>query len=385
VDFAELDGPGMTIGLDPGATLTALGLMSGTSLDAIDAAIVRTDGLLQVEPVAFRSIRYSPRLRGRLRSVLGATGPSPSLRAVELAMTEAHADIVDILLKENNVSKSNIDIIGFHGHTIDHRPDEGQTWQIGDSRDLSDATGLPVVSAFRLADVAAGGQGAPFAPLYHAARAAGAPKPLAILNVGGVANVTWLGERGTAEEPEILAFDTGPGGAMVDDWMRSRTGAPFDRGGGLANLGTVDEVAIAGLLSDGYFARVPPKSLDRNRFTFEPPPGLATADGAATLTAFTAQAVVAACTFFPVPARHWLVTGGGRHNKTLMTMLSRALEQEVKPVEAVGWNGDALEAEAFAYLAVRSLKGLPLSLPTTTGCAEPMTGGTLWPTPAPSG
>jgi anhydro-N-acetylmuramic acid kinase len=371
----------MTKRIDPGATLTALGLMSGTSLDGIDAAIVRTDGLAHVEPVAFRTIRYSPRLRGRLRSVLGVTGPSHRLRAVELAMTEAHADTVGILLKENRLSISDIDIIGFHGQTIDHRPDVGQTWQIGDSRELSDATGLPVVSAFRRADVAAGGQGAPLAPLYHAARAAGAPKPLAILNIGGVSNVTWLGEGGTAEEPDILAFDTGPGVAMIDDWVRARTGAPFDRDGGLANQGQVDDVALAGLLSDDYFARRPPKSLDRNRFAFKPLPGLATADGAATLTAFTVRAVVAASAYFPVPAKHWLVTGGGRHNKTLMAALGDALGQQVKPVDAVGWNGDALEAEAFAYLAVRSLKGLPLSLPATTGCAEPMTGGTLWPAP----
>ena len=374
----------MTSDVDPAATLTALGLMSGTSLDGVDAAIVRTDGLRHVEPRAFRSVRYSPRLRGRLRSVLGATGPSHSLRSVELAMTAAHADTVEVLLKENNISHLDIDVIGFHGHTIDHRPDEGQTWQIGDSRELAGATGLPVVSAFRRADVAAGGQGAPFAPLYHAARAAGAPKPLAILNVGGVANVTWLGEGGTAEEPEILAFDTGPGVAMIDDWMRARTGAPFDRDGRMAGQGEIDEVALAGLLSGDYFDRAPPKSLDRNAFVFQPLPGLATADGAATLTAFTARTVAAGSAYFPAPAKHWLVAGGGRHNNTLVAMLARALEQGVKPVDVVGWNGDALEAEAFAYLAVRSLKGLPLSLPTTTGCAAPMTGGTLWPAPAPS-
>ncbi len=371
----------MTDQIDPKATLTALGLMSGTSLDGIDAAIVRTDGLGHVEPIAFRTVRYSPRLRGRLRSVLGVASPSHSLRSAELAMTAAHADTIDVLLKENNLTHLDIDVIGFHGHTIDHRPDEGQTWQIGDSRELAAATGLPVVSAFRRADVAAGGQGAPMAPLYHAARTVGAPKPLAVLNIGGVANVTWLGEGGTGEEPEILAFDTGPGVAMIDDWVRARTGAPFDRGGRLAGQGEIDEVVLAGLLSNDYFARVPPKSLDRNAFLFEPLPGLATADGAATLTAFTARAVVLGSARFPVPAEHWLVTGGGRHNKTLLAMLGAALAQPVKPVEVVGWNGDALEAEAFAYLAVRSLKGLPLSLPSTTGCPEPLTGGTLWPAP----
>ena len=158
------------------------------------------------------------------------------------------------------------------------------------------------------------------APLYHAARTVGAPKPLAVLNIGGVANVTWLGEGGTGEEPEILAFDTGPGVAMIDDWVRARTGAPFDRGGRLAGQGEIDEVVLAGLLSNDYFARVPPKSLDRNAFLFEPLPGLATADGAATLTAFTARAVVLGSARFPVPAEHWLVTGGGRHNKTLLAI-----------------------------------------------------------------
>jgi anhydro-N-acetylmuramic acid kinase len=221
--------------------------------------------------------------------------------------------------------------------------------------------------------VAAGGEGAPLAPLYHWARSGALEKPLAVLNLGGVGNVTWLG----AEADTMLAFDTGPANALIDDWALTHTGEPVDRDGALARAGQVDQRRLRRFLAHPYFQRKPPKSLDRDDFAGFVPTGLSPADGAATLTAMTAAAVARAAEHFPVPVRRWLVTGGGRHNPVLMAELARRLGLPVEPVERAGWDGDALEAQAFAYLAVRSQKGLPLSLPGTTGVPSPMGGGRL--------
>ena len=282
-----------------------------------------------------------------------------------------------------------MDVIGFHGHTILHRPGEGLTRQIGDGALLAGETGIDVIGDFRSADMAGGGQGAPLAPLYHAALAGDlAPdleNPLAVLNVGGVANVTYIGkgvgagigEGGGSGDARLLAFDTGPGNALIDDWMAASMGRTMDEGGRLARGGNVDEGLLSGLLENDYFRRPPPKSLDRGDFAALSVAGLSASDGAATLTAFTAASAKEACRFFPALPRRWLVTGGGRHNRTLMEALTRCLGQPVETVESVGWHGDFLEAQAFAFLAVRSLAGLPLSLPSTTGVAEPTTGGVL--------
>ena len=344
------------------ATLTALGLMSGTSLDGIDAALIRTDGERVYEFGPALTVPYAEDFRRRLRAVLGR---DRGFEAVERDLTLLHAQAVRDLLGE----KDPPDVIGFHGHTVFHRPAEGLTRQIGDGALLARETGVPVVNDFRSADVAAGGEGAPFAPLFHAALAGDLEKPLAVLNVGGVANVTWIGPDGA-----ILAFDTGPGNALIDDWMLASTGRRFDESGALAATGTVDREILEGLLDHPYFLEPPPKSLDRLDFTGDAVAGLSPADGAATLTAFTAAAVKA--DFLPVKPRRWLVCGGGRHNRTLMAMLRDSVGAPVEPVEAVGWQGDSLEAQAFAFLAVRSLKGVPLSLPTTTRVREPVTGGT---------
>ncbi|MFC5356651.1 anhydro-N-acetylmuramic acid kinase [Azospirillum himalayense] len=351
---------------------TVVGLMSGTSMDGIDAALVRTDGERRVEPLAFVTIPYEDGFRADLRSCLGGKG---SVEAVERALTDAHADAVRRLLVEAGVEAATVDLIGFHGHTIFHDPAQRRTWQIGDGAWLARATGIAVVNDFRTADVAAGGQGAPLVPLFHRALADALPRPLAVLNIGGVANVTWIGE-GT---DDVIACDTGPGNALVDDWVLSGQGARYDSGGALAAGGLVDEGALAVLLAHPYFDQPAPKSLDRDAFDPAPVRGLSVKDGAATLTAFTAASVARIVPHLPEAPRRWLVCGGGRHNATLMGMLADRLGVPVDPVEAVGWNGDALEAEAFAYLAVRSRKGLPLSLPSTTGAPRPMTGGRFHP------
>ena len=346
-----------------------IGLMSGTSLDGIDVAFIETDGLEQVKPGPATTAPYDAGLRARLRSVLGGAGPVPG---VERELTEAHMRAVSAFLARYGLAAP--ELIGFHGHTILHRPEQRRTWQIGDGALLARLTGIAVVCDFRSADVAAGGEGAPLVPLYHAALASGLEKPVAVLNLGGVGNLTWIG----AERGAILAFDTGPGNALIDDWAFRHTGTPIDRGGALALQGRADVALLQRFLAHPYFDRAPPKSLDRDDFAGYLPTGLSAADGAATLVAMTAAAVARAAEHFPAPVRRWLVTGGGRHNPALMAELTRRLGLPVAPVESVGWDGDALEAQAFAHLAVRSLKGLPLSLPGTTGVPAPQPGGRLF-------
>ena len=348
----------------------AIGLMSGTSMDGIDAALIRSDGGGAVTMAAFLSLPYDAEMRRSLRSVLGGKGP---VDAVTHALTLRHVEAVRRLLEDAGLPAAAVRVIGFHGHTILHRPQEARTWQIGDGALLAHETGIDVVADLRANDVALGGEGAPLVPLYQAALAAGLERPLAVVNIGGVANVTWIG----AEEDAVLAFDTGPGNALINDWVERHGGEPLDRDGVLAGAGKVDQDALARLLDNPYFGRRPPKSLDRDDFTADAVEGLSLEDGAATLTAFTAATIAKAADHFPHPAGRWLITGGGRHNPTLMADLARRLQAPVEPVEAVGWQGDALEAQAFAYLALRSLAGLPITLPTTTGVSRPASGGQL--------
>ncbi len=357
--------------------LRAIGLMSGTSLDGVDAAWLETDGE-RIGHIGPRlTLPYDDDFRRALRRILDVAPilaeDDPELADVVCRLTDYHARAVESL-------GETADLIGFHGQTILHQPALRRTWQIGDAQLLSRLTGIPVACDFRLADVAAGGQGAPLAPAYHAALAAALPKPLAVLNIGGVSNVTWIGGDG-----EIVAFDTGPGNGPLDDWVFRHTGAAFDRDGALAQAGRPDEAVLAKLLAHSYFSAPPPKSLDRLDFAQSlAASGLAalsTEDGAATLVGFIARSVAAA----RLPARplRWLVTGGGRRNPAIMRALREALayphptrsEGNVLPVEAVGWDGDALEAQCFGFLAARVRAGLPLTYPGTTGAAAPLGGG----------
>ena len=351
--------------------MRAIGLMSGTSLDGIDAALIETDGIDQVATGPSLTRSYPADFREALRAILGATEATDAVRAVERGLTELHAEAVADLRRDHGLDA--IELIGFHGHTILHRPDQRRTWQIGDGALLARMTGVPVVSDFRTADVAAGGEGAPLVPVYHRALVAALPKPLAILNIGGVANVTWIGEG----EADLVAFDTGPGNAPIDDWMRTTAGVGWDEGGAIALGGRIDQDFVARFLDHAFFARRPPKSLDRDDFARFRPDHLSPADGAATLAACTVAAALAARRHLPAAPVRWLVTGGGRHNRALMTGLSAGFNVPVEPVDVMGWNGDALEAQAFGYLAVRSRQGLPLSFPGTTRVPTPQTGGRL--------
>jgi anhydro-N-acetylmuramic acid kinase len=352
------------------AFVWAIGLMSGTSCDGIDAALIHTNGSAIDDFGPTTELPYDGAFRARLQSCFGGKGP---VAAVERELTERHAEAVRQLLVEAGRKPSDIAVVGFHGQTIHHAPAQRQTVQIGDGALLAKLTGIDVVNDFRSADVSAGGQGAPLAPVYHLARAGTLAKPIAVLNLGGVGNVTWIGEDG-----ELLAFDTGPANALLDDWALRHTGKPLDVDGALANSGRPSATALAKLKVDPYFSLPAPKSLDRQHFKALADTalaGLSAVDGAATLVTFTVWSAAEAIRTFPRPAREWLVCGGGRHNPAIMQGLRQALPCPVRSVDEVGWNGDALEAQAFAFMAVRSLHRLPLSFPGTTGVPRPMTGG----------
>ncbi len=349
--------------------LRVIGLMSGTSLDGVDAAWIETDGehIARFGPAL--TLSYDAELRRDLRRLLDL---APDLAADNSFLADAVERLTDRHAEAVAAIGESADLIGMHGQTILHRPAQRRTWQVGDAAGLARRTGLPVAHDFRTADVAAGGEGAPLAPVYHAALAAALEKPIAVLNIGGVANVTWIGADGA-----LLACDTGPGNGPLDDWIARHTGATFDRDGALATAGRVASDVLARLLASPYFVRPAPKSLDRLDFSralaVSGIEALSTADGAATLVAFTAEAVARAP--LPSPPTRWLVTGGGRHNPAIMAALRARLGVAVEPVETVGWDGDALEAQCFAFLAARVDRGLSLSFPGTTGVAAPMPGG----------
>ncbi|KIU29347.1 anhydro-N-acetylmuramic acid kinase [Sphingomonas melonis] len=356
--------------------MLAIGLMSGTSLDGIDAALIETDGEGEVRPLAFRGEPYSDAAREQLAAATALAltfdrpRASPDIVAAGELIDRTHAFAVHKLLRDAGVAAADVAVIGYHGQTVAHRPDRGWTWQIGDGAVLARATGIAVVSDMRSADVAAGGQGAPLLPIYHAALTAGLERPVAVLNLGGVGNVTFVGADGA-----LVAFDTGPANGLIDSWVEAETGARYDADGALAASGHVDEAVLTAMLDHPYFAAPPPKSLDRNDFTIQPARGLSAADGAATLTAFTAATVAEALDQLPARPKRLIVAGGGRHNPTLLRMIGERTGIAPEASDTLGWDGDAMEAEGFAYMAVRTLKGLPISFPGTTGVPHPLPGG----------
>jgi anhydro-N-acetylmuramic acid kinase len=356
---------------------TAIGVISGTSMDGIDVALIHSDGEARLEPGPGATYPYSAEVAAALRAVVAdparAAGP---LGELETAVTDAHVAAVERFLREFAIERSEVEIVGLHGQTVLHRPRERFTRQLCDGGRAAAALAIDVVSDFRSADVAAGGEGAPLAPLYHAAMCANLAKPVMILNWGGVGNVTYLGPAG-----EIVAFDTGPANALIDDFVALRLGASRDEDGRLAAAGRADVEIVAALMRDPYFDRAPPKSLDRNHFhaAARQVERLSDADGAATLAAFTVEATAAAARPFALAPKRWLICGGGRLNPTLMSGLAARLATSVEPIEAIGFNGDVVEAQCFAYLALRSRAGLPISLPTTTGAPRPLTGGRFSP------
>lgn len=352
----------------------ALGTMSGTSLDGVDAAMVLTDGeaVLDFGPSAYRP--YSSAEQAVLRAALGRWPGEPGVAEAAEVVETAHAELLSQF--------EGAELVGFHGQTLAHDPGGRGTHQAGNGALLAEALGLPVVWDFRSADVELGGQGAPLAPFYHFALARRIGKdPVVFLNLGGVGNLTWADPSVPLPEAEgaLFAFDTGPANAPINDLIRRKTGEDFDKGGALAASGKVDGDILKDFLGHPYFFRMAPKSLDRDAFKAlsEAVAALPLPDAAATLTAAAAAAVAAGLPLLPNAPRQVLVCGGGRHNPVMMAALASRLPCPVAPVEAAGFDGDMLEAQAFAHLAVRVARGLPTSCKTTTGVAAAVGGGRI--------
>jgi len=351
----------------------AMGLMSGTSLDGVDAALLKTNGQEVEEVGAHLTLPYPYAFRTHMSQLINGAA---DMLNVQRELTEYHVKAVQQLLLEADMKASEISVIGFHGQTIAHRPKAHQTWQIGDGAFLAEQTGIDVVTDFRRRDMAAGGQGAPLVPVYHLALATQTEAPMAIINLGGISNMTYIGAEKTPQS--LMAFDMGPGNTLVDRWMEMVTGKPYDYDGKYGLKGTVDEEVLADLLQHPRIQAEPPKSLDTQDFDLDRVKSLSLEDGAATLAAFTAQAIAEHLSYLPQEPKLWVIAGGGAHNKAIMHYIKKALPNKVTTADAMGWHTDAMEAQAFAYLAVRSLEGLPLTFPETTGVSYAVTGGAFY-------
>jgi anhydro-N-acetylmuramic acid kinase len=366
--------------------MRVLGYMTGTSLDAVDMAVVETDGvdILRFGPAS--ECKLDPEVRATVETAIADArrwawdAPRPvTFETAAAAVAREHLLAARAFLADAGLTPADIDLVGVHGQTVLHEPPtpyraKGRTVQLIDAQAVADGLGRPVAFDFRTADVAAGGQGAPLAPIYHMALArwSGLAAPVAALNLGGVGNVTLITGDGGLE-----AHDTGPANGMIDLLVQARTDGRCDEDGALALAGRVDEAVLADYLRHPYFASRGPRSLDRMDFSLEPVAALSLEDAAATLTAFAAEAVAIGLETLASRPDRVIVCGGGRRNPALMAAIQARLTVPVEPAEAVGWRGDSIEAEAFAYLAARSVLGLPISFPSTTGAPEAMSGGRL--------
>lgn len=347
----------------------SIGLMSGTSADGADAALIGTDGEDAIEFYGGLTIPYDSDLRMRVLEASQYDVPIVELVRLERDITLQHADAVNELVKALPKEAKGTQLIGFHGHTVRHIANEHITFQIGNPWLLAEKTGMRVVFDFRRRDMAMGGQGAPLVSMFHRALFPNEPRPTLIINFGGVANVTYLGEGG-----EIVAGDTGPGCGLLDEWIQEMAGLPHDKDGLIAEKGTVNQEIVTAALDTPFFAKKLPRSADRFEFDHVDVSGLRVEDGAATLCAVTVQAIAQAVGRMPKPPASVWVTGGGVHHPVIMRMM-REHYPNVQSVRAKNLNPDTLEAECFAWLAVRHTLGLPLTIPETTGCREPSTGG----------
>jgi anhydro-N-acetylmuramic acid kinase len=364
--------------------MRAIGLMSGTSMDGIDVAMIETDGMTIVHRLEAREYAYPASFRRLLglalqdaKALTDRKARPGILKDVEAELTERHAQAVKQFMADIDGEASSVDLVGFHGQTVLHRPEQGLTVQIGDGQGLADALQIPVVYDLRANDMIHGGQGAPLVPIYHAALAASlaGSEPVAFVNVGGISNVTFVSET---QDP--VAFDTGPGNALIDQWVQQHAGIPYDDGGRIASEGAVDEEIVARCLAMPFFAKGPPKSLDRNDFSPEIVAGLELSDGARTLAAITAHSIFVSAKHTLQEPKVWIMCGGGRKNAIILSDLDKLAQKKgarVIVAEEASFDGGAMEAEAWAYLAVRSLKGLPITFPQTTGVKMPVTGGVL--------
>lgn len=360
--------------------LTIIGTMSGTSYDGLDASIVKTDGKTIYSLGDSASLEYPKHLRGAIGSVIEGNYNTTLLLETRDELTKFHAFLIERLLNNSGVQASQVDLIGFHGQTIYHDPNASLTWQIANPALLAYKTGIDVVADFRSMDMAAGGQGAPLVPLFHSALFSSYQEPIAVVNIGGVANVTYL-DHGTKQ---ILAFDTGPGCALINDLMFKKFFKNYDDQGKIAATGSVNKAYLDHLVMHEYFASPPPKSLDRNQFSYAISylEALADNDALCTLTHLTAKSIADSMQHLPKVPKLWIICGGGRKNLFLMSLLREygLNAVDVDELEVLGkkLNGSYIEAQAFAFLAARAYYGLPLSLPTTTGIAQEVSGAALY-------
>lgn len=372
----------------------AIGLMSGTSADGVDAALIETDGETIFATGAHHFVEYSAQERALILSMMQraiAAGSHDERRvlAAELApmVTRKHADAVLGLLELAGIETGSVDVVGFHGQTLFHEPPSAFTLQAGDGALLAELVSIPVVYDFRSEDMRAGGQGAPLVPVYHRAlfhkaisecegtAGSGLKFPVAVVNIGGVANVTYIG--GADDVGQLLAFDTGPGNVLVDEWVTKFTGERMDFDGRYAAAGRVDEAAVERFMEQDYFKALPPKALDRYDLKADLPKGMGLEDGAATLVAMTVRSIAGARAFMEASPSCWVIVGGGAKNAAMMRMLGDVVDAPVRLAEELGWNGGYVEAEAFGFLAVRHMAGLALTFPGTTGVKAPQAGGVL--------
>lgn len=355
--------------------MQALGLISGTSMDGVDIALLETYGITVQKFGPSMTVSYSDQLRQHLQQLVAHhQHEMQDHLLLEKQVTEFHAAVVEQFMNQYHLATENIDVIGFHGQTIIHRPDEYITWQLGNGGLLANSTGIDVVCDFRRSDMSRGGQGAPLLPVYHQALFHDQPSPTVIVNIGGVSNVTYLGEQ-----ESLLAFDTGPGNAFIDDLVLKHTGKPYDAGGLIAQSGHIHHERIEQALQQPYYDQQPPKSLDRYSFSVDQlVKDLSFEDAVATLTYYTAKTIAESNRFFDQEPQQWIIAGGGRHNKTIMSLLNELVSGSVVPIDQFNIDGDCLEAQGFAFMAVRSLQGLPISFPGTTGVQSPLTGGAFY-------
>jgi anhydro-N-acetylmuramic acid kinase len=362
---------------------TAIGLMSGTSMDGIDLALLKSDGKALLEFGPTLAIDYPPDIRRRIeQGLVEATEIEQreqrpgTLFQLEQDLTNLHATAVSRFMSINRLKSADIDLLGFHGQTVLHRPTQALTVQLGDGPALAEQTGIDVVHDMRAADMTAGGQGAPLVPVFHRALAGrlDCEGPICFVNIGGISNITYV------DGDTLIAFDCGPGNALIDQWVQTKAGIPYDQGGHIASEGGVVRSIVDRYLKAPFFDLPGPKSLDRGDFPPLDPTVADLSDGARSLAQVTAGGIYRSVDHLPKKPRIWIICGGGRLNSVIvrdLQQLTVADGAEIRISDEIGLQGDMLEAQAFAYLAVRSINGLPLSFPATTGCRQATSGGLL--------
>lgn len=353
-------------------SVLAIGLMSGTSRRGVDAALIETDAFEHVRPLVFQTNPYSPGVRSLLAQArevaqsLPIPGPHPVIDEAASVVSSLHLEAIRKLLSSSGFEHTEIEVVGMHGHSIMHRPESGTSWQLGNGLALATESRINVVSDFVATDQGEGGCGGPLLPVFYRALMHEEAKPAAVLDLGETARLT-----AHYSDRELGSLEVGPGTRLLDAWMQLHFDKDFDEDGAMSARGTPDEDVIEELIAHPYFRKEAPKSVDLDIFSIAPVRDLSPEDGAATLAAFTAECVVRGLLRLAQrPDRFW-VAGGGRKNATLLRMIASRTGISARPIDKLGWNGDALDAQGYAYLAVRRVALKSSTYPETTGVKVP--------------